>query len=147
MSKKSKFLESVHQAVTMRALDKAERDGWPLSAEGDQNSAKRGSTASAIAKLTGLKPGAPDVRVLLEKGSIAFYELKTEVGRVSDEQKDRHQRYRDLGHHVKVIQEVEPLDTAKAILFDLAGLMGWESGDFINYAETANREVMEAIGK
>lgn len=146
MTKRSKFSEDIHQAVLVRALRSAERDGWPLIVEGDQNSAKRGPQAAAIAKLTGLREGAPDVRVLLDKGRILFAELKTECGRLSKAQTDLHEAYRTIGHSVIVSKEAEPLDTALNVIAEVCRLCGWQVHEFTGYAIEAEKQIMDAIG-
>jgi len=147
MSKRAKFLEETHQAVVMRMLDTAERDGWGLTAEGDMNASKRGSQAAAVAKMTGLKNGAADVRVFLEGGMIHLFELKTEVGVLSQDQKDRHERYEQLGIEISVIQHVEPLDAALDVASHICGTMGWPVDKFTAYAIKAEADIMKAMGR
>ena len=72
------FLEAVHQSCAIRALSNAERHGEPISYAGDMNAGKRRAKAAAEAAVTGLRPGAPDVRVYLGGGRIKIFELKTE---------------------------------------------------------------------
>lgn len=147
MSRRAKYLESVHQAVIMRMLDTAERDGWGLTAAGDMNAGRRGSRAAAEAKMTGMKNGEPDIRVFFEGGISAFFEVKTEVGVLSQDQKDRHERYEQLGIEISVIQHVEPLDAALDVASHICGTMGWPVDKFTAYAIKAEADIMKAMGR
>lgn len=97
---------------------KLEAEGWPLTVAGDQNAAKRGWAAQAIAKATGMTPGEPDVRVYLSGGRLVLLELKRLKGRLSEAQQDRHSRLMELGFMVIVLRlsdEEEARATARFV--------------------------------
>lgn len=86
----------------------ARRAGYFI--EGDQNAAKRGYAAAAIAKACGMTPGTPDLRILFPYGRILFVEVKTDTGRLSKAQLYWHEKAAALGHNVLVVKA----DTPKA---------------------------------
>ena len=69
-------------------------------------------------KEQGLKLGFPDLIAFAPKGQIGFIEVKSEGGRVSDEQKACHEWLICLGHKVSVCRSVE--DVAETL-----ELWGW----------------------
>lgn len=71
---------------------------------GDQNAAKRGPRAQAMALATGMTAGEPDLRVYLPGGRCAFIENKVGNGKLSSAQIDRHAALRKLGHTVEVVR-------------------------------------------
>jgi hypothetical protein len=50
-------------------------------------------------KAEGVKPGTPDLFVALPAGRVAWLEMKTAVGSLSQEQKDFRDKVVNLGHH------------------------------------------------
>lgn len=146
MARKAKYLEGTHQACLMRFLDRLEKMGYPLTAEGDQNAAKRGARAAAEAKMTGLKPGAPDVRVLMDDRDILFAELKTEVGVLSEDQENRHARYAALGHEVIIIATDHPHKTCLVMAKALSERMRLDWVEVQSVARECCDEVMTAMG-
>jgi len=146
-SQASRFLEDVHQACAIRALRKAERDGFPITSSGDMNAGKRGAKAAATAALTGLTPGETDIRIYLDGGKLISVELKTEKGRLSTEQKDRHELLRGLGFEVHVVKNEHPLDTAIEVMEIACAAGGGDQAKFKTWAVLAAQEVLSAIGK
>ena len=145
---KSKYTENIHQAAAVRALKHAEGDGLPIRVAGDQNAGKRGAQASAVAKLTGLANGEPDLRVYLPQGRILLFELKTEHGRLSKDQIIAHDQLAALGHPVMVVKREEPLDTALDICRRVAGDLGIEElSNLEKCAEKATNELLTALGR
>lgn len=78
------------------------------------NASRRTKRQIAEALATGLTAGEPDVRVYLPGSRICHIELKTPRGRVSEDQKKRHARLRELGHVVTVIAAETPSLAADA---------------------------------
>jgi hypothetical protein len=143
-------LENVHQACVVRALKRLEREGFDLSCAGDQNAAKRGRQAQAVAAMTGLRNGEPDLRVYLADGRIELFELKINGNYLSQDQKDRHERLSALGHEVHVTRHKYALDSALEIVGIVATAMGLALSKDHEYFEKVAREstdeVMKAIG-
>lgn len=86
---------------------------------GDQNAAKRGPKAQALAKATGMAPGEPDLRIYLPGGFCAFIENKVGNGRLSPAQVQRHADLHRLGFTVEVVRAVseqEAADKAEALV-------------------------------
>lgn len=107
-------LEHELQAAQVRRLR-----GMGVLFAGDQNAAKRGPKAQAIAKATGMAPGEPDLRVYLPGGFCGFIENKVGNGRLSPAQQTRHADLRRLGFAVEVIRatsEQEAADKAEALV-------------------------------
>ncbi|MFG6500171.1 VRR-NUC domain-containing protein [Sulfitobacter sp. 1A15106] len=148
MSKKAAYLEEIHQAAAIRALRMAERAGYALTSAGDQNAEQRGAKAMAKAVLTGLTPGETDLRVYIGGGVLLSIELKTEVGRVSQEQKDRHARLRELGFKVSIVRSDHPRITARTVMDLVADELGDEHRkDLYEIAYEAADEIIKATGK
>lgn len=79
---------------------------------GSQRTAS-GRPANAVA---GLLPGAPDLCVALPNGKTLFLEVKSDKGRVSDNQILVHGLLNSLGHTVPVVRSVEDVRQALAFL-------------------------------
>lgn len=94
--------EYMLQAAMVAEFNKLEAEGWPLSAVGDMNAARRGYAEAAKCKAMGMKAGEPDVRVYLESGKLVLIEVKVGNGALSPAQVERHGRLRWLGHTVGV---------------------------------------------
>lgn len=108
-------LEWELQAAQVRAL----RAIPSVLYAGDQNAAKRGPRAQAIALATGMTAGEPDLRIYLPGGRCAFIENKVGNGRLSPAQVDRHAALRKLGHTVEVVRATtceEAADKAVALV-------------------------------
>jgi len=146
-SKKSQFLESIHQAVVIRMLRMIERNGEPITCAGDMNAAKRGPRAIAEARMTGMTPGEPDVRVYLPNGELLLVELKTEKGRLSKAQIERHKRLAEVGLPVLVVKQAHPLDTALQVGAEVARRLGYDDWKFNTTAAIAASDVLSAVGK
>jgi len=58
-------------------------------------------------KNTGVMPGVSDLIVILPNGKLIFCELKTEIGRQSDSQKEFQKRVNDLGFEYWLIKDLE----------------------------------------
>ena len=146
-SRRAKYVEEIHQAVLIRCLRAMQTAGFWLTCAGDQNAAKRGSLASSAAKMTGLAPGEPDVRIYLPMGVCLFAELKTEHGRLSKDQVRRHADLAALGHKVIVAKSDHPLTTTKIVLDELAKMTDWVQDELYPFAERACEEVLTALGR
>lgn len=112
------------QASIIAAFHQLEALGWNFTCAGDQNAARRGFKAAAIAKATGMTGGEPDIRLILPEGRVGWIELKAEGGTLSDAQIDRHQRYAKLGHHVHVLQADNDNDAVSGAIEILKKLIG-----------------------
>lgn len=66
----------------------------------------RGMQMNAL-KRAGLMLGFPDLLLFHKDGRIAFIEVKSEGGRVSDDQKTCHAWMTSLGHKIAVCRSVE----------------------------------------
>ena len=91
---------------------------------GDQNQAKRGYKAAAVAKATGMLAGEPDMRVYMPAGVVVFFELKTDKGRLSDAQKILHDKLRGLGHRVFTVWAQTPGEAFNEVYRLILGLHG-----------------------
>lgn len=70
------------------------------------DSKARGQQMNAL-KGQGLKLGFPDLIAFAPKGQIGFIEVKSNSGRVSDDQKACHEWLICLGHKVSVCRSIE----------------------------------------
>lgn len=107
------------QAAQCRRLRSMPEHGRLFLIAGDQNAARRGPQAAVQAQATGMTPGEPDLRVYLSGGRVAFIENKTLNGRLSPEQRDRHEAMAALGHIVAVVKagtEADAADQAEALV-------------------------------
>jgi len=146
-SQASEFLESTHQACVVRTLHRIEQAGYAITCAGDMNAAKRGPRAIAEARMTGLAKGEPDVRVYVLGGVLLMFELKTEKGKISPDQIERHARLRALGHKVATVKNQNPLDTATEIAKRVALELNFPPDKFDNHAKIATNEILVAIGR
>lgn len=105
-------LEWELQAAQVQALRAMPEHGKQFLFAGDQNSAKRGPRAQAIAVATGMVSGEPDVRVYLPAGRICHIENKVGNAKLSPAQVARHAALRALGHTVEVIRATTCEDAA-----------------------------------
>lgn len=119
-------LESDCQAAQVRALRAMPEYGKLFALAGDQNSAKRGPRAQAIAVATGMAAGDPDLRIYLHKGRLGLIENKVGRGRLSPAQIDRHALLARLGHPVTTIHASSPEDAASQAV---ALVRGWLAGN------------------
>lgn len=103
-------LEWQLQAWFVNELHKLEKEGWPLTCAGDMNAGKRGRGAAALAKLTGLTAGEPDVRIYFKGGRIKLVEIKRAKGIVSEAQRNRHLDLARLGFHVQTLWLIDETD-------------------------------------
>ncbi|MZR12675.1 hypothetical protein GQE99_06530 [Maritimibacter sp. DP07] len=71
--------------------------------------------------------------------------MKTETGRLSKEQKDRHARLKKLGFEVYTVQHEHPLDTAEEVGEIIAPMLGEKPAIFRGHMAIATQEVLEAI--
>lgn len=74
--------------------------------------AKARARQMAALKRDGLRVGFPDLLVLAPEGRLAFIEVKTDKGRLSDSQKECHEWLLCLGHKVAVCRCIEDVDEA-----------------------------------
>jgi len=87
----------------------------PILFAGDMTGVRMSRAGAMSAKLQGRTAGEADIRVYLPGGKLAHVELKTGKGRLSEVQKERHRRLKELGHTVEVIQESDPYTGADTI--------------------------------
>lgn len=94
-----------------------------------------GKVRGAKLKAMGLKPGWPDVQMILPPhGRFIGIELKAPKGRTSDEQDAVHEAVRAAGGHVFICRCVEEVEgTLRALSLDLRASVlsggGWRIGD------------------
>jgi hypothetical protein len=111
------------QAAQVRALRAMPEFGRRFTLAGDQNAARRSRQGATIAKATGMTAGEFDLRIYLEGGRLGLIENKTEKGRLSPEQKDRHALLARLGFHRQaVIKAATEADSAAQAI---AVVRGW----------------------
>ena len=93
----------------------AKRVAFSVGLEG----AKRHPAEQARMKAMGMQSGHPDITLYLPHGKTIFIELKTLKGRVSDNQKERHETLKKLGFDVHVLKAEDggvAIDIVQAIL-------------------------------
>ena len=83
------------------------------------NGGKRNLSVAVKLKREGLKPGSPDLYVMLPDGKIAWLELKVKGGSLSIEQQAFRNVCKRLGHHWAV---AKTLDEVIAFLASLGAL-------------------------
>lgn len=105
-------LEWELQAAAVRRLRSMPEYGKRFLLAGDMAAGKRGPTAQAQAVATGLTPGDPDLRIYLEGGQCGFIEYKTDKGRLSSAQVQRHASMLKLGHRVVTIAATSEIECA-----------------------------------
>lgn len=101
------------QHAIVKRLRALQQLGYNFEFAGDQNASRRGPQAATIAKATGMRAGEPDLRLYLPGGRTAFIELKTDKGRLSDDQIARHKKLRGLGFPVEVLHAANEIDAAR----------------------------------
>lgn len=69
----------------------------------DMNGGQRSRSTGGVAKAMGMTAGEPDMRFYLPRGGIGFIEYKTDKGKLSPAQKDRHEQLAALGHDVRTV--------------------------------------------
>lgn len=111
------------QAAIIAKFHELESQGWPFTCAGDQNAARRGFKAAAIAKITGMTAGEPDIRVYLPGAKIGLIELKAEDGELSKAQEARHKRLNELGHYVFLLQADNDNDAVDGAVGILKGML------------------------
>lgn len=62
-------------------------------------------------KNTGLRPGVPDLLIILPGGRCAWAELKSATGTLSAAQKEWRDRLEAMGHDWRLVRSVEELQT------------------------------------
>jgi hypothetical protein len=88
------------QAAVVSDFHKWQDAGWPFEFAGDFNAGKRNG---GRAKLTGLKAGEPDIRIYLGGAKLKMIEMKTGVGKLSKEQKERHNKLDALDFEIATV--------------------------------------------
>ena len=116
-------LEHELQAAQVRALRAMPDYGKQFLFAGDQNAAKRGPRAQAIAVATGMISGEPDLRVYLAGGRICHIENKVGNSRLSPAQVVRHAALAALGHTVVTLRATTPEDAAAQAVSLVRGWM------------------------
>ncbi|MGB3042469.1 MAG: VRR-NUC domain-containing protein [Xanthobacteraceae bacterium] len=115
------------QAAQVRALRAMPEFGRRFTLAGDQNAARRGVQTATIAKATGMTPGEHDLRLYLEGGRLGLIENKTEKGRLSPEQRDRHALLYRLGFTYQTV--IRATSEADAAAQAVAVVRGWLAGN------------------
>lgn len=106
--------ESQIQSAIMAFLDMALPGSYRAFAV--PNGGKRSAITGAIMKREGVKAGVPDIAIVREGGSIAFLEVKTPKGRLSNSQVE----FRDwCGSHSVPFAVVRGVGDTEAFLRDL----------------------------
>ncbi len=70
----------------------------------------QGRRNASRAKVTGIKAGTPDMRLLFPGGVLRLIELKAKGGRRSDEQIAYHKRLSELGFEVVTVKAKDERD-------------------------------------
>jgi hypothetical protein len=83
------------------------------------NAGQRSAAAARALRAEGMLRGAPDLVCVGDEGRVAWLEVKTAAGRVSDAQAEVHDLLRRKGHVVAVVRSQ---DDAVAVLRD-AGMV------------------------
>lgn len=79
---------------------------WPIHIP---NEGARDPREAAILRAIGVEPGTPDLIVLGPNGRVLWVEVKGPLGKLSPKQHEWHQRARELGHDVIVVQSIDAL--------------------------------------
>jgi len=83
------------------------------------NQSNRHIHNAAKMKAEGVRSGIPDLCFMLDQGRVAWLEMKTQIGRLSDTQKAFRDRAQALGHHwamARSVDEAIPHLTAWGVL-------------------------------
>lgn len=107
------------QAAACKRLFQMIKAGANFAYAGDQNAAKRGYQAAAIAKATGMMPGEPDMRLYLPGGKLKMIEMKAKRTPVSADQEKRHPLLASLGFEIVIVRastEDEAADAVEALV-------------------------------
>ena len=77
------------------------------------NGGRRSKIEAGIMKGEGVRPGMPDLMLAMPNNGYSglFIEMKTEQGRTSPDQKNKHKRLRDAGYKVEIVRSVEQFIT------------------------------------
>lgn len=111
------------QAAAVRALRALPSFNGRFTLAADMAAGKRGRTNAAIAKATGMVSGEHDLRLYLEGGRLGLIEYKSEKGRISPEQRDRHALLYRLGFGYQAV--VKATSEADSALQTVAVVKGW----------------------
>ena len=68
----------------------------------------------------GIVAGVPDLCLVLPDSKVAWFELKTPTGQLSEKQKRTHTIFAEHGHHVHLIRSIEDF---KAVLLQFSNLI------------------------
>lgn len=71
------------------------------------NGGKRGKVEAAHFKMMGVRPGVPDLIIALPCGRMAFMEIKTKKGTLTDEQRVFLEDMKRAGHHVTAVRSLD----------------------------------------
>lgn len=80
------------------------------------NGSQRTATGRPANAVPGFLPGAPDIVVALTKGRVLWVEVKSPVGRVSENQLLVHGLLNGAGHNCVVVRSVDDMRHALAFL-------------------------------
>jgi hypothetical protein len=76
------------------------------------NGSQRTATGKPANAIAGLFPGFPDLAVVLPRGQIIFFELKSEKGRLSEAQLSVHLKLQGLNHSCAVVRSIDDVRNA-----------------------------------
>lgn len=111
------------QAAVIADAHKWQDAGWKFAVAGDMNGVHLTAPQAQRAHITGMTAGETDLRYYFPHGVLRMIELKQTKengGRLSKEQKTRHEQFRTLGHSVDVIYA----DSAESAVAQCGKLLG-----------------------
>lgn len=112
------------QAEVIRQLRAHPDHGKTFDVAGDMNGLFiKGAQAKIKAKATGMTSGEFDIRVYIIGGVLGLIEMKTWVGVVSQNQKDRHKLLKALGFTRQAIVKAKTPDAAAKECLEIVN--GW----------------------
>jgi hypothetical protein len=99
------FSEHAFQTMVCEYMTRAVRPELYWSAI--ENGGRRSMSVAVKLKRAGLKPGSPDLYIMLPEGRIAWLELKAKGGSLSIEQKAFRDVCKRLGHYWAVARTLD----------------------------------------
>ena len=107
MSKVPAFLWQQSEDELQAAVIEALRYAFPkFEIVAVPNGGYRDPREAAKLKRTGVVAGIPDIIVAMHTGRVCWIEMKTSTGRLSEKQREIHERLATLGHAVCVCRDV-----------------------------------------
>ncbi len=104
MTRKAKISES---ALQRQIVDWIRVAAPGVKAIAIPNAARRTISGRPTNAVPGLTPGVPDLLVIRPMGEVLWIEVKTDVGRVSENQFAFHTQLMALGHKVAIVRSLE----------------------------------------